>query len=215
MGLCNNEITEQTFDNFYIDKSNRLAYDIIRDITISKKIKDLPVLVMGKSGVGKSHLMKALENSIKEKVNVIRISSDEFTQNDYIINYKTEDITVLIIEDIEFLSSKRMVQKKVYNILRELKAKNTKIILTAGIEKLHLKELDFIEEMKYKKFKVIEISDKITSKTRRKIIQDYVIINGIELCSSEIHSLIIENNTFIELKSKLNAAKAAQHRILR
>ena len=211
MRLYNNENMTQTFDNFYIDNSNNLACKIIRNITLNKKIKSFPILIIGKSGVGKSHLMNALENSIKDKAKVIKISSDDFIQDDSIINYKNEDIAVLIIEDIQFLSSKIKVQKKLYDILRKMKEKNTKIILTAGVEKLYLKELNFIKEMNYKNFNVIEIRDNITRETKKKIIQDYAIINSIELSSSEVYLLNIANNTFVELKNKLNAIKLVKN----
>ena len=58
---------KQDFRNFYIDKNNKVAFDIIKNIADNKQTNYSTILLCGKNGVGKSHLMVSLEQVAKGK----------------------------------------------------------------------------------------------------------------------------------------------------
>lgn len=93
----------QDFSNFYIDKNNQDAFDIIQKIADKGKIDYSIILLCGKNGVEKTHLMVALKEKIKDKSNVVRISSNQFME---MLKSKTlgslYNLDILIIEDIQF-----------------------------------------------------------------------------------------------------------------
>jgi chromosomal replication initiator protein len=67
---------EYTFDNFIVGSSNQLAYAAAIAVAENPGIKYNPFLIYGNSGLGKTHLLNAIKNRIKEKnpdVNINRL----------------------------------------------------------------------------------------------------------------------------------------------
>ncbi len=132
-----------TFDNFVVGPSNRLAY------TSAIKVADQPVTfanplyIFGDVGLGKTHLMEcignyALENNFNQKVLYLKTDQfiedyasaaqnktfDEFTQ-------KYENIDILLVDDIQFLSGKTKTQLEFFKIFEKLKDNNKQIVITS------------------------------------------------------------------------------------
>ena len=59
------EKLKQTFSNFYVDSSNKYAYEFLKNITDRENDYSI-VILSGKNGVGKTHLMFALEENLKK-----------------------------------------------------------------------------------------------------------------------------------------------------
>lgn len=203
---------KQDFSNFYIDKNNQDAFDIIQKIADKGKIDYSIILLCGKNGVGKTHLMVALEEKIKDKSNVVRISSNQFME---MLKSKTVcslyNLDILIIEDIQFFISTLKVENKIYNTIKKLIIdKNITIIMTVDREKQELDNLEFIlklMQINYERNLVLEIKETITNKTKSLIIKDFQRINNIIIAESKIKTLLKECTCFQELQSKLNATK--------
>ena len=70
-----------TFDSFVIGESNRMAYNMAVEVADRPGSSELnPLFIYGRSGVGKTHLMCAIQNYIKEtrpELNVCYIDSME------------------------------------------------------------------------------------------------------------------------------------------
>jgi len=132
-----------TFDNFVVGPSNRLAY------TSAMKVADQPVTfanplyIFGDVGLGKTHLMEcignyALENNINQKV--LYVKTDQFIE-DYAsaaqnktfddFSKKYEDIDMLLVDDIQFLSGKNKTQLEFFKIFEKLKDNNKQIVITS------------------------------------------------------------------------------------
>lgn len=199
-----------TFNNFYVDSSNKYAYEFLKNITNRKNDYSI-VILSGKNGVGKTHLMFALEENLKNKENVIRISSQELRKKliEKIKN-KTSDnlfnkLDILIIEDIQFLISMGRIEEEFCKLIKKLARENKTVLMT--IDKKNIKKFELIKRiMKIDKSKsvILNIKPKITNKTKIKIIQNFSATNHINIKESEIIDLIKKCNNFQEIKNELN-----------
>lgn len=137
-----------TFEAFVVGDSNRFAYSSA--LAVAQKPGKLynPLFLYGKSGLGKTHLMHAIGNYIKQhsKEKVLYITSEQFI-NDFItlskrddekqnnINYmamfkkKYRDIDVLMIDDIQFLGSATKSQQEFTNTFNSLYDNEKQIII--------------------------------------------------------------------------------------
>lgn len=62
-----NPSSSLTFENFVIGESNRMAYSMAVEVAESPGRLPLnPLFIYGKSGLGKTHLMRAIQNYIEE-----------------------------------------------------------------------------------------------------------------------------------------------------
>lgn len=204
---------KQNFSNFYIGKSNKAAFDVIKNIADKGKINYLTVLLCGKNGTGKTHLMVSLEQTLKDKLKIIRISSNEFIQS--IKNNKKDKIynnlDVIIIEDIQFFISTLKLENQIYSAIKKLTIdKNIPIIMTVDREKQELNNLEFISKLmqiNYERNLVLEIKETLENKTKRLIIKDFQNINNIIIAEPKIKILLKECSNYQELQNKLNATK--------
>ncbi len=59
-----------TFENFEVTRENRFAYDILQSM-----LQTIPIVIIGKSGNGKTHLLHAVGNELYDKVSSIYYSN--------------------------------------------------------------------------------------------------------------------------------------------
>ena len=69
-----------TFDNYVVGNSNRLAFVAARAVAEAPGTIHNPLFIYGRSGIGKTHLMQAIGNYIKDhsKLKVLYTTSNEF-----------------------------------------------------------------------------------------------------------------------------------------
>ena len=136
-----------TFESFIVGKSNNFAYKVSRAIAEAPGSYN-PLFLYGESGVGKTHLMHAIGNYIIENSNmkVMYITSDKFV-DEYtrIFRYsdknnfekidafkeKYRNVDILMIDDIQFLSTAPKGQEEFFNIFNELHNANKQIIIAS------------------------------------------------------------------------------------
>ena len=142
-----------TFDNFIVGASNNIAYEAAKRSAEYPGQLDNPLFIYGNSGLGKTHLMHAIGNRIKEKfdnANIICVTCERFT-NEYIlaIREKTTDkfrakyrsVDVLLIDDIQFLEGKEGAQNEFFHTFNELFSLGKQIVLTSDRKPGDLKNL--------------------------------------------------------------------------
>ncbi|MDY0317854.1 MAG: chromosomal replication initiator protein DnaA [Candidatus Izemoplasmatales bacterium] len=132
-----------TFDNFVVGASNRLAYTSAMKVADQPGIFANPLYIFGDVGLGKTHLMEcignyALENNINLKV--LYVKTDQFIE-DYAsaaqnktfddFSKKYEDVDILLVDDIQFLSGKTKTQLEFFKIFEKLKDNNNQIVITS------------------------------------------------------------------------------------
>jgi chromosomal replication initiator protein len=143
------------FENFIKGEGNQLARAAAGAISDNPGGTSFnPFFVYGGVGLGKTHLIQAIGNTILEKhpdKKVIYLSSDSFTVefveaiqsnkvNDFSSFYRSMD--VLIIDDIQFLLGKEKTQDLFFHIFNTLHQSRKQIILSSDKPPKDLKGLD-------------------------------------------------------------------------
>jgi chromosomal replication initiator protein len=133
-----------TFSSFVVGKSNELAFAATQAITQGNERKYNPLFIYGGVGLGKTHLIQAAGNEIrnahKNKIKVKYVSSEKFT-NDVIwairnkrmetIKEKYRLIDVLIIDDIQFIAGKTATEEEFFHTFNALYEGNKQIIISS------------------------------------------------------------------------------------
>lgn len=133
-----------TLGSFVVGSSNELAYAAIQAIVKEVGKKYNPLFVHGGVGVGKTHLMQAAGNEIKNvyqnKVRVRYVPSEKFT-NEVIwamrnkrmetIKEKYRGVDVLIIDDIQFIGGKARTEEEFFHTFNALYENNKQIIISS------------------------------------------------------------------------------------
>lgn len=137
-----------TFDTFVVGNSNNLAHAASRAVAASPGVAYNPLFIYGGVGLGKTHLMHAIGNSILEKnpsAEIIYITSEAFTnelieairkksngddsRNRFRNKFRKAD--VLLIDDIQFISKSAGTQEEVFHTFNTLYEANKQIILSS------------------------------------------------------------------------------------
>ncbi len=137
-----NKIT-YTFNNFIVGPSNNLAFAAAKAVSQKQHEKYNPLFIYGDSGLGKTHLLSAIQNEMQKNypgINIIYISSETFT-NEFLhsITANTTDqfddkyrsADALLIDDIQFIAGKEQTEEKFFHIFNELYKLNKPIVLTS------------------------------------------------------------------------------------
>ena len=143
------------FDNFIKGEGNQLARAAAGAISNNPGETSFnPFFIYGGVGLGKTHLIQAIGNSIVDKFpekKIIYLSSDSFTVefveaiqanrvNEFSNFYRSMD--VLIIDDIQFLIGKEKTQDLFFHIFNTLHQSRKQIILSSDKAPKDLKGLD-------------------------------------------------------------------------
>lgn len=138
-----------TFDNFVVGKSNQFVYAAARAVAEHPGEKFNPLFIYGGVGLGKTHLLNAIGNYLKEyspNLKVKYVTCDQFS-NDYIeslgmvssnrnkdiseFRAKYRNLDVLMVDDIQFISKKTSTQEEFFNTFNELYQNNKQIIIAS------------------------------------------------------------------------------------
>ncbi len=143
-----------TFSSFVVGDSNRFAHAASQAVSERPADAFNPLFIYGGSGLGKTHLVQAIGNQIKEKnpsANVVYVTSEKFTIDfiNTLIDKKTVDFRnkyrscdALIIDDIQFISNKDQTQVEFFHTFNTLYEANKQIILTSDRPPREIKELE-------------------------------------------------------------------------
>ena len=142
------------FENFVIGNSNRFAHAAAQAVANDPAHKYNPLFLYGGVGLGKTHLMHAIGNRIKQndpRMKVLYITSEKFTNEiiNSIYNKTTEafrqkyrNIDCLIIDDIQFLKGKEQTQVEFFHTFNALYDANKQIIISSDRLPKEIETLD-------------------------------------------------------------------------
>jgi len=144
-----------TFDSFVEGKSNQLAKAAAIQVAGNPGRAYNPLFIYGGVGLGKTHLMHAVANRIKEKNSEARLAyvhSERFVsdmvkslQHNTINDFKTayRSLDALMIDDIQFFAGKERSQEEFFHTFNALLESQQQVILTCD---RYPKEVDGLEE---------------------------------------------------------------------
>ena len=137
-----------TFDSFVVGTNNRYLYAAAKAVADDPCNSYNPLFIYGDTGLGKTHIMHAIANSIRKNhpnLNVLYATCEKFT-NDLIntirqgkayssgsetFRNRYRNVDVLIIDDVQFLAKKQSTQEEFFHTFNELYGKNKQIILSS------------------------------------------------------------------------------------
>lgn len=147
--------SEYTFENFVEGKSNQLARAAAQQVAENPGTAYNPLFIYGGVGLGKTHLMHAVGNAIRERrpeAKVAYVHSERFvgdmvralqhnTINEFKRAYRSLD--ALLIDDIQFFARKERSQEEFFHTFNALLEDEQQVILTCD---RYPKEVSGLEE---------------------------------------------------------------------
>lgn len=131
------------FDNFVVGSSNELAFAACQAVASQPGTKYNPLFLYGGVGIGKTHLIQAVGNTVLARnpdAKVLYISTEQFVQEfvdalrfrktaAFARHYRTAD--VLIVDDVQFIAGKEKMQEEFFHTFNALHQANKQIIISA------------------------------------------------------------------------------------
>jgi chromosomal replication initiator protein len=155
--FADSEINPQyTFKNYVVGPSNREAYQA--SLMISQNPGKLfnPLLIFGGSGLGKTHLLHAIGNAVKEKfptTRVLYVHAQEFL-NEFIkyvqgdnegtnlVEWFKNSVDLLLVDDVQFLANKPRTEETFFSIYNNFYSAGKQVVLTSDQNPTLLNGLD-------------------------------------------------------------------------
>lgn len=134
-----------TFENFVVGESNREAYQAALMISKTPGKFFNPLLLYSDSGLGKTHLMQAIGNALKEErpnVKVLYVAAADFVdeyikfaqghkEEQSLTQFFKTDVDCLLIDDIQFLIGKKKTMEMFFVVFSDLERAGKQIVITS------------------------------------------------------------------------------------
>ena len=134
---------EPTFSNFIVGSTNQFAYVAAVAVTNNPGSVHNPLFIYGESGLGKTHLLKAIKAELKRtrpNMNILFTSGENFlnemiihmgekSMSDFHNKYRNADI--LLMDDIQFIGKTSVAQEEFFYTFEALVNQGKQIVLTS------------------------------------------------------------------------------------
>ena len=147
--LTDSLVKSARFDNFVTGESNIVAYDLAVHVAAEPgKTRSNPLFIYGKSGLGKTHLLRAIQNEIIETIPNYTVvytdsldlanrlasasresSKDKQSYKKFSERYLSAD--VLLIDDVQMLATMKETKENVFQFMNTLQSQGKQIVLAA------------------------------------------------------------------------------------
>ena len=131
-----------TFEKFIVGNSNKFAHAAALAVANNPARLYNPLFIYGGSGLGKTHLLFSIANSVRKKnpnFRIVYIKSEEFMNelvdalqtgfSEFRAKYRQADL--LLMDDVQFLSGKQQLQEEFFHTFEALFQANKQIVLTS------------------------------------------------------------------------------------
>lgn len=132
-----------TFDSFVIGASNQFAHAAAMAVADAPGKAYNPLFIYGGVGLGKTHLMNAIGNTIidnRQNIKMMYAPAEQFTnefvysmRNDRMDEFKTKyrNLDVLLIDDIQFIAGKSGTQEELFHTFNALYDTHKQIVFSS------------------------------------------------------------------------------------
>ena len=148
------EMEDYTFDRFVVGPSNKFAHAAALSVAEEPGKRYNPLFIYGNSGLGKTHLLMAIGQSIQEKnpsLKIAYVKGDEFTiemvraikdgtTDDFHNKYRNVDL--LLVDDIQFIAGKEQTQNEFFHTFNNIYEAGHQIVITSDRPPMEMSLLD-------------------------------------------------------------------------
>ena len=143
-----------TFDNFVVGPSNRFAHAAALAVANEPVVRYNPLFIYGDSGLGKTHLLCAISNAVKEKnpdAKIIFTGGERFMNqiitgirdhNMEAIHEQYRNCDVLLVDDIQFIAGKIQTQEEFFHTFNSLHDAHKQIVIASDRPAKEIKSLE-------------------------------------------------------------------------
>ena len=205
-----------TFENFVVDKSNELAHAVAKKTAENSYPQFNPLFIHGGVGLGKTHLMHAIANRIREKDathKVVYLTAEAFMHrfvkalrdhNTPQFKEQCRSVNVLMIDDVQFIGSKESTQEEFFHTFNALMNESKQIVISADKSPTELKGIEERLHTRMGSGMVANINP-TTFELRMGIIESKLEAEGMELSEQVIEFLARKITSNVrELEGALN-----------
>ncbi len=207
-GSFNSGLNEEyDFDSFVVGDNSEFAYAAAQ-ATAQQPGKYNPLFIHGSSGLGKTHLLQAIGNSMRkvdDEARVLYVTGENFTNSyidalaskgDALRNFrrKFRKADVLLIDDVQFLAHKGKTQEEFFYTFNALFESGKQIVLTADCPAADI--IDFDERLKSRFVQGLSVALRAPSyETRMAILRAKRWRKRSELLSDEVLDFLAKSIT--------------------
>src|SRR3989338_2489290 len=159
------------FNSFIVGTFNELAYAASQAIIDNPGTKYNPFFIYGGTGLGKTHLIQAVGNSIKEKfpnkkahyMTLEKFATDFISSlqsnkaNSFKEKYRKYDL--LIIDDIQFIGKMEKIQEELFHTFNTFHENNKQIIFSSDKHPNYIPELADRLKSRFAAGMIVDISE--------------------------------------------------------
>ncbi|MEX0930383.1 MAG: chromosomal replication initiator protein DnaA [Candidatus Paceibacterota bacterium] len=181
------------FDSFIVGPFNELAHAASQAIVKKPGQMYNPLFVYGDTGHGKTHLIQAIGNALKNEPGTDRkifyVTSERFAI-DYINAIQANKVTpfkekyrkydILIMDDIQFLSNKEKTQEELFHLFNTLYDNNKQIIFSSDKHPNYIPGLEDRLKSRFSAGMIVDIPTP-DKESRAAILREKAKMNGVEL----------------------------------
>ncbi|MCB9780443.1 MAG: chromosomal replication initiator protein DnaA [Alphaproteobacteria bacterium] len=138
---------DKTFHNFVVGACNQFAHAAAQAVADAPGEPQYnPLFIYGDTGLGKTHLMQAIGNQIRQATpdaRVLYVTAEQFTnelidslryhkQAEFRDKYRRQP-DVLLLDDVQFIGGKDRTQEELFHTFEYLKDRGKQIVFTADV----------------------------------------------------------------------------------
>lgn len=132
-----------TFDNFVVGSSNKFAHAAAVSVANNPGKTYNPLFIYGSSGLGKTHLLHAISNTVKKMhpdFKIVLLKGDDFTNElisairegkniEFREKYRMADL--FLMDDIQFIAGRESTQEEFFHTFNTLYEAKKQIVMTS------------------------------------------------------------------------------------
>ena len=148
------EMAGYTFDRFIVGNSNKFAHNAAVAVAHKPGSAYNPLFIYGNSGLGKTHLLLAIGQYIREnnpRAKIAYIKGDEFTNQllksikegtgeEFRMKYRNVDL--FLVDDIQFIAGKQATQEEFFHTFNNIYEAGHQIVITSDRPPIEMSLLD-------------------------------------------------------------------------
>ncbi len=195
-----------TFDSFVVGNSNRFAHAAALAVAEAPATAYNPLFIYGGVGLGKTHLMQAIANEIlvnNRNAKILYVTSENFTNQlinaikdgkNQMFRNKYRNIDVLLIDDIQFIAGKEMIQEEFFHTFNTLHENRKQVIISSDKPPKDIKLLQDRLKSRFEWGLIADISN-----------PDYETRLAILRKKAQLENIIIDDEILSDIATKIDS----------